>query len=738
MLKMTDFEGNQDGSPVAAGPLQHRIPVLLHYWRVAQRWKWLIAAIIVGTLTAAIILTLLATPRYTSSAVLEISRQQENIVDVEGVQPEAQGLELEFYQTQYSLLESRTLAERVAASLKLATDPVFLETHDIDIDDGGILGGASPRAQGAAARVAIQRQVVDALLDNVGIIPTRGSRLVTVTYTSPRPELSTRIVNSWVENFIQGNLDRRFDATKYARDFLETRLEQLRTRLSDSERDLVGYAQEQRIINIDSIDNGEGGQTGERSLVTADLTAYNEALAEATADRIGAQSRLSGRGSTRSEALTNPALSQMRERRAEVAAEYARLTQQFEPEYPTVKALAAQRDALDRSIAAESARVEDSVTRIYQDALEREQALSARVSSLKDQSLDQRRRSIQYNIYQREVDTNRELYNGLLQRYKEIGIAGGVGTNNIAIVDRAVVPERPSSPNLLSNLLLGLLAGIALAAIVVVIIEQIDHGVKEPADVTSRIGLPLLGVVPRSFAGDPADDLRDRKSGLSEAILSMQTSLRFATDHGVPRSLMITSTRAAEGKSLTTFGLATSLARTGKRVVIVDCDMRSPSVHKFFGLRHDFGLSNYLAGDDKQIGKLETVPEFGLSVMSAGPIPPNAAELLTSPRLAQLVETLTSRFDHVLLDAPPVLGLADALLIAEQVEGLIYVIEAGRNRSNLIQAALARLAGTTANIFGAVLTKFDEQKSLHGYGYDYGYSYGHDDGRKVGAAATSG
>jgi len=458
--------------------------------------------------------------------------------------------------------------------------------------------------------------------------------------------------------------------------------------------------------------------------VVDDLTALNQELARATADRIRAQSRQNRPSSSSVEALNNNAISGLRERRAEVASEYAKMMTRFAPDYPPARELASQIQQLDVSIAREEARVGQSLSRNYEEALAREASLTSRVEQLKSNLLDLRRRSIQYNIYQRDVDTNRELYNGLLQRYKEVGIAGGVGTNNIAIVDPATQPESPSSPRLATNLLLALLFGLALSAGAVFVLEHIDEAVKDPAEIGRALNLPVLGTIPQIIDADPLELLKDRKSAAAEAYLSVQTNLQFSTDHGVPRSLAITSTKAAEGKSTTAFAIAQSLARTNNRIVLLDADMRSPSVSEFLNLRNERGMSNFLAGDDNLDDLIVPVEGYGMHVVLAGPAPPNAAELLTGPRLELLINRLLKTFDHVIIDSPPVLGLADAPLIGRRVEGVIYTVEANGARASAIRAALGRLGSAHVNILGAVLTKFESRNASYGYGYDYGYGYG--------------
>ena len=701
-------------------------PLIRQYLRIAMRWRWVIVGATFACVLLGLIATLLMTAKYTASATIEISREADKVTDLQGVQRDASVADQEFYQTQYGLLKSRSLSERVAQQLRLVDDPKFFALFGVRSDAPAFqLSGGRYPLSGRAQR---QRVAGGLLLQHVDVAPTRLSRLVDIEFTSPDPVISARIANAWGENFIQTNLERKIQATSYGRNLLQQQLGQLKEKLDQSQRQLVGYASQQRIINLPS-QSSDGKSTSERSIVADDLAALNAALAQATSDRIQVEARYqqAGQSGASTEALRNQAINSLRQRRAEVAADYQRLLIQFQPEYPTARAIKSQLDQLDRSIAREEGRVSGSLLADYREAQERENALQAKVDQLKASYLDLRRRSIQYNIFQQEVDTNRALYDGLLQRFKEIGIAGGVGVNNISVIDLADVPQKPSSPRLFLNLALSILAGLGLGALLAFALEQIDEAIADPAEVERRLGLPLLGSVPKLDAGTkPKDALLDRKSDLNDAYLAVQTNLAFTTEHGVPRSFAVTSTRPAEGKSTTALALATTLARAQRRVILVDGDMRSPSVHHLGGVDHDRGLSNFLAGEDDIATLTFPMTDLGFTAMSAGPIPPNAAELLTGNRLALLLQRLLESYDHVVIDSPPVMGLADAPLIASRVEGVIYAVESHGIRSSLVKTALGRLASANAHVFGGILTKFEARKAHYGYGYEYGYGYGRD------------
>ena len=694
-------------------------PPLRRLLRMAMRWRWVLLGGVAAGALAGVAVTLLMPRQYTATARMEISRETARVVKIDSVERDTSIGDQEFYQTQYGLLRTQVLAERVARDLGVVDDPGFFKLFGRrDLFDSDT---ASPASR--AKRNEIAGKI---LLQHVGAAPVRGSSLVDVWAVTPDPVLSQKIAKTWSEDFIASNLERRFESSSYARRFLEGRIEQLREKLEASERQAVAYASGHGIINLPSpIDPASGAAAGGRSLLTDDLIALNAALEGAIAERIQAQSRLieARRPDASSIAFSNDAISSLRQRRADAAAEYAKLLVQFQPNYPQAKAVASQVEALDASIAQEEGRVRLSLQQSYESALARERALTARVEGLKGDLTDLRQRSIQYNIYQRDADTNRELYSALLQRYKEIGVAGGVENNNVAVVDPARLPDRPSSPKLMLNLVLAMLAGAAAGAALATVLEQIDEGIADPADLEEKLGLPLLGIAPKLPIEDPLRALRDPRSKLVEAYLAVQANLELSTAHGTPRSLAVISTRPREGKSTTTVALALSLARARRKVVLIDADLRSPSVHTAFGAKNGVGVSNFLSGGEDIDAALHATDQDGLWIMTAGPQPPNAADLLMSDRLSKLVARLKERFDHVIVDSPPVIGLADAPLVAAAVEGVVYAVEARSVPGGTARNALARLRTSQARILGAVLTKFEARKGAQGFDYGYGFDY---------------
>lgn len=709
----------QEATPTSAAPLVLRVSEVL-------RRHWLaILGTTAAAIIAALIITLLSTPLYTASTRIEIARQSGNVTNVEGLQRNEDVQSIEYYATQHELLNARSLAERVVRRLRLASNDNFLSAFDLST--GGFLSGAGDRAPTRGEIRDREALAADALLKSVDIAPLRGSALVDVRFTSADPGLSAQIANAWVDEFIQQTLDRRFESTGDARTFLETRLVTLRDRLEKSERDLVNYARAQNIVRLTEERSADGRTTTTQTLASRDLEILNNQLGEATAARIAAEGRRdAARSSRATEALiNNTAIAALRQSRAQLASQYAQLMQRFEPQYPEARALQQQIAAIDASIASEERRVRSATDSEFEAASSRERQLRARVNSLLGQLDEQNRASIQFNIYQRDVDTNRQLYEALLQRYKEIGVAG-VGTNNVSIIDRAKVPTSPSSPNLWLNLALALVAGLALSGLVVFIIENLDETIRQPRQVTETLGVPLLGAVPESELDEPLQSIADPKSILSEAYMSARTNLAFVTDHGAPRSFSVTSSAPGEGKSTTSLGLATALARTGKSVVVVDLDLRRPTLHKRLGANMEKGVSNFLAGDSALDTMLAGTDFANLSFMSSGPIPPSAPELLTGGRLNLLMTELTQRFDHVVVDGPPLLALSDAQLIGQAVEGVVFVVQSARTPIRAVNSSIRAFRSNGIRLFGVVLTKYRAQISTYGYGYNYESQYRYD------------
>lgn len=663
------------------------------------------------------------TPIYSAKTILQIDRESARVLNVDDVQPrDSQIFGEEFFQTQYGLLRSRSLAERVVDSLGLAASDAFLEQM-----------GTAPPARGnrtAAEHSKLRREtVIRLVMANFSVAPIRGSRLVELRFDSPIPALSARVANAYAENFIQANLDRRFESSSFAREFLEEQIAQTKAKLEETERALVEYATVQGIVNLSERGPDGSGQT--QSLAGTNLSALNASLAEARAARIAAEQRWRQARSaplmTQQEILQNPAIQRLTEQRAQLDAQYQQQTRVYRDDWPSQVQLRSQIDELDAQITQIAQGILGSIQGQYVVAANNERALQAQVDRLTDEVQDLRNRSVEYNILQREVDTTRTLYDALLERYKEVGVTGTIASNNISIVDQAQVPATPSKPNLLVNLVLAALLGLGLGALAAFVLEALDETLASPEDAEVKLGLPILGVIPLLERGQtPRDALQDIRSPFSEAYYSLRTTLQFSTPDGVPASILVTSSRPAEGKSTTAYAVALNLARIGKRVVLIDGDLRNPSMHRIADVENAAGMSNLLAGAAPVSQVVQLTPEPNLGIVTSGPLPPNPAELWGSDRLRGILADLHNEVDHVIIDGPPVLGFADAPLLASAVDGTIFVLESRGTRRAQAKGALRRLTMGRGRLLGGVLTKFNTKTTLYG-GYDYAYDYSYGD-----------
>ena len=693
---------------------------LLAYWHILVKRRRLIAGVLAGVVALSLLLTLMTQPLYRASALMQVEKEGPPIVATQGAMPFYDGWDPEFLNTQYELLRSRALAERVANEMNLTA-----ETLD-GLNDPGWLGrviGLLRPAPKAKAEDANRPQSSEALLQQAtGIIqgglsvdPVEESRLVRLSFDSPDPAFSARVVNAVAEGFIASSLERRMGTTSYAKTYLEDQLQQTKGKLEEAERKLVEFAQKEGLVNT-----GTDGT----SLATQNLTELNGLLAAAQSERIRAQSRwrqASGGSALPADMLASSSVGALQQQRAALQGQYQQKLAVFKADYPEMVQLKAQLDAVNREIGAEMGRLRASVKAEYDAATSNEGMLKAQIANLRGEALDTDSRSIQYNILKREADTNRQMYDSLLQRFKEVGAAGDVRTNNISIIDRAQGGFR-FKPNLLNNLALGLLAGLLLGILLAFVLEFLDDTLKTPEDLEQKLKLAVLGVIPKlgtkqnvgEIAGDP-------RSAFSEAYRSVRTALQFATDHGVPRSLLVTSPGAGEGKSTSALALARNFAQLGKRVLLIEADLRNPSLHRTLGIKGETGLSNLLSGASSLAEVTLATDEERLSVILAGPLPPNPAELLSGSKFISMLTVACERYDQVIIDGPPVLGLADSPILSNAVEGTLLVVTSGKTRIATAQQALKRLLAARGRIVGALLTKYDAKTAGYGQGYQYNY-----------------
>lgn len=678
----------------------------------------LIVVIILGALAMGLTITLLQTPRYTAAATIQINDASGEVLGGEAEHAQAVSTTTDtdrFLQTQVDVLKSRGLALRVVQRLNLAGDPHFYESE----------GAETP---GAAATLEKARNKAAGLLTrNLLVTLPKDSRIVTIKFESADPILSSKIANAYVQEFIESNLQRKFDSSAYARDFLSKQLDSAKQRLEASERALNDYTRQSGLIITRAPSGGDkSGGDSSNSVTTSSLLQLNMAANDATAKRITAEARwraVETDGLMNStEVITNPAVSAMMSRKAEIETALSEERSRHLDDYPTVAAKRAQLAVLNNQVKLAATAVRNAIHSDYLAAVAAENNLKQQVKALKGDTLSEQDRTVQYSLLSHETDTNRQVYDGLLERYKQLNAIAGVSLSNVSPIDAAVAPSVPSSPNMLQNMLIAALVGIGLAVVIVYIKDQFDDSIRVPEDLEHKLGLSMLGVIPKT-SSDPRTMLDDPKSSISEAYNSLRSALLYSSHRGLPHVMMVTSAQAAEGKSTTTLALAISLSRMEKKVLIIDCDLRRPSVHRTIDYDNQRGVSTLLTSEDSLLDTVRETSIPNLYALTSGPIPASPTEMISSPRLEELLKQACVHFDVVLLDSPPVLGLADSPALATLADGVIFVVEANRNRRGSMKTALRRLRATRPIILGGVLSKFDAQKAGQEYYDYYGYNY---------------
>ncbi len=683
----------------------------------------LIGALIAASMALALIFTLLKTPRYTASAAIQINDTSGRVLaskEDSDVSAESNGYDIDrFLKTQVDIIQSRGLAQRVAQKLKLTSDPAFFAAQEID-------------PPGTSAPVQARNDLAVALLQGyLKVDLPRDSRIVTISYESVDPAYSAKVANAYASEFIVANLQRKFDSSAYARNFLSEQLADAKQRVEVSERALNAYARQAGLIRLatgsgDSSD-ARSSDISSNSVTTSSLTQANVAANDAKARRIIAESRWRSMSAApllgSSEVVSNATVSSLLGRKAEIEAALNEDKARHLQDYPSVRAKQSELSTINQQLENAARNVRNSVRSDYLAALEAERQLTNQVSQLKNETLGEQDLTVQYGLLSREADTNRQLYNGLLERYKTLNAMAGESLSNINIIDNAEIPKGPSSPNLFKNLLIGLIVGIGITAVAVFLKDQFDDSIRVPEDVEAKLSLPLLGVVPKSQSDDPDEGLSDPKSPISEAYNSLRGSLLYSTPEGLPQIMLVTSAQPAEGKSTSSHAIASGFARMGRKVLLIDADLRRPTLHRRVDLDDSKGLSTLLTSHDSLASAITPSGQDYLSFLPAGPIPPSPTELLSTARVEEVLQEAASMFDVVVIDSPPILGLADSPLLAALVDGVVFIVEAERSRRGSLKSSLRRLRAMRPVLLGAVLTKFNPLKAGNRYSEYYGYDY---------------
>lgn len=735
---------------------------LLAYWRILRKRRWTILTLTFVCFTLVFIWTLKQKPVYRAQALLEIESEDPEIVSVQQLFQVQASESQSYLETQYRMLQSASLARRVIEDLNLLYHPEFNPGVARPAARGALLGAEGSRNLPANPEEVAQlyQQAVRSLLGRLKVRPVRGSRLAVMSFEAEEPEFAARVVNALASKYIELSLERRWAATQKATEWLSQQLTGMKARLEKSEDELQQYARENGLLFLES----ESGNP--ENIVSQQLRQLQEELSRAQAERIEKESyfRLirSGDAATLGALADSEVVKDLRRRLSEARQLEAQLAATFAPDYPKVKEVRQQVTELEAHLAREQERAAERIANEYQASLRREELLHRTFEEQQGQANRIAERSVHYNILKREVDTNKQLYNGLLQRLKEAGVSAGLKASNIRIVDAAEPPETPARPHKRLNFALGLLVGLSLGTGAAFLQEHLDNTLKTAEDVERYLRVPALALIPsvesldgrrgrvyglvergklltgrteakgQPPAGAPEsgaprwyriDTEGQQHSALGEAFRSLRTSVLLSTAERPPRSLLVSSSQPGEGKTTISTNLAISLAQLGQRVLIIDGDMRRPCIHKIFGITDSPGLVSYLTGQQDWTACVRPTGIGGLEVLVCGPVPPNPAELLSAERMRALVREAMADYSFVLVDSPPLLNVADARILATLVEGLVMVVKGGATPRELVQRAQVSLRDVGAHLIGVVLNNLDVQADDYYYYRYYRYDY---------------
>lgn len=642
-----------------------------------------------------------------------------------------------YQQTQFRVLTSRGLARRVVKRLHLESVPEFNGAGAQPTSLGAFLrdvraqvmtpmralvGKAdSPRP---APRTVSEDGLIDAFLSHVSIEPIRNSRLVDISFVSADPAFAARAADTLVEEYVQQNLELGLETTAKSLAWLSQEIDKQQRTVEASERALAQYREVNNALSLEDRQN----------IVVARLNQLNDAVTRAKTARVQKevlQNQITSLGATVSAdtiaaIIHNPSIQSIKNQLAELEREKARLNERYGDKHPEIIKINASLQNASRQLESEFAKAVEAVGNDYHSALAEEGKLTAALEEQKNAAMDLNRKSASYTVLEREAQSNRQLYEALLQREKELQVVNNSRGNNVRMMDHAQVPDAPFRPDPKRNLLLGALAGLVFAIGLSLGVEYLDDTIKTPDDIIHTLKMPLLELIPSVEGSNHPLLTGTVPYEFAEAFRSLRTSLVFSCDGESTRLVMVTSAQALEGKTTTACNLAIALSYSGARVLLVDADMRKPSIHRTLGLENTRGLSDLLTGQAPAAGVVQRLAQPDLWVMTAGRTPLNPAELLASVRMnAFLADAQKGPFDWVIIDTPPVLAATDAVILTPWVSGVAFVIGSQMTRRRLAERAIETLAKSQPRILGAVLNRVDVTRNKYYYARYYGYGKGY-------------
>lgn len=726
---------------------------LRDYWQVVMKYRWTIFTLFTIIVATVALVTFKTIPVYKATAQILIDRENPNVLSIEEV-VSVGARDINYYQTQYKILRSRSLAKVVIDTLNLVYHPEFNNNHQKE--DKNILTSVrewfkslittltstfseSPVSSAPPTieelKIRQESKMIDAFLGKLQIEPTRNSNLVDINFLAQDPVLAAKAANTLAEQYIQQSLQIKYEAAIEASDWLNQHVGDLKKKVESSEEALHSYKEQNRIVSLEEKQN----------IIVQKLSELNSAVTEAKTKRIGLETlynqvKIFKHNKEAIESLpsviNNSLIQTLKTNYITLLAEYNRESQKYGPKHPHIIKISSELETIGKKIESEVKKIVSSIETEKEIALAQEKVMVEALEEQKLEALDLNKKAIQYNVLKRDAESNQQMFEVVLNRLKETDLTRGLKSSNVRIIDRAEVPDVPIKPkkklNLMLAAIIGLFSGIGLAFF----FEYLDNTIKTPEDLKRYLDLPFLGPVPhldiakmKGVSTPELITLHKGKSHISEAYKGIRTSILFSFPDTSPKSILITSASPSEGKTLTIVNLAITMAQSGAKVVVIDADMRKPRLHRILKIKNEKGISNLLIGQCSPKEALQESPIPNLSLITCGQHPPNPSELLVSSALKTILDELKGQFDLILIDSPPVAAVTDAVIISRLVDGVVLVIHGGTTGREIIMRGRDLLQKANAHLLGAVINNINITKRSYYYYYQYYYYqyYGEDE-----------
>lgn len=717
-------------------------PHLRDYLGVFLKHKWIILASVLLMVSFVTFHVFRMTPVYEATCRIIIEREAPRVIDIKEVEIRDTAY-TNYYQTQYEILKSRSLAGSVIEELNLKESPEFAPMPPGWI--GELKAWVKNLLPPEKERLDKEKQekgeedeyspLINAYLEKFEVKPVRDSSLVDISFEGQDSHLVAKIANTHARLYMEKDLERRSLTSNDATNWLYQELSKQKERVKESQAALQKFKAEHEIISSTPLEEG-----GEKEAILAQR--FSDLNAKLTEEKIeGIELRILcselKNFSKRPEMMEslpgiidNPLIRSLKTQYINLFQEYSELSKKFGKNYPKMIQLRSQMESLKDKIGLEVKKIAKNINTRYQVARAREESLEKSLEEQKRRSLELSQLSIQYGVLKIEVESNQKLYEALLSRVKETDLTGQLRLSNISVVDPAEVPRNPSKPkkkrDILLSFLISLMTGIGFSFF----LEYMDNTIKKPEDIERYLDIPFLGVVGRfkPLANPKKSELLlglDPKSNISESLRNIRTNILFSASDIPLKTFLLTSSVKVEGKTFISANLAITMAGLGKRVLLVDGDMRKPRIHQLFALKRPPGLSDILVGEAPLESVIQTTEVENLKVITAGTTSPSPSELLGSTAMQSFIQKAKDEFDMVIIDSPPVMSVTDPVELATMVDGVVFVIKGGSTPRPPIQRAIQQLYDVKARLLGAILNDVDFKKQGYYYQYYYKYYYGY-------------